>query len=133
LRIYPKGAHGTVAFALINRPTCREGDLIVQRCKNSKLLHSLDNIRKVLDMICEKHEYSVLGRLEHQFDPQGITIIYLLSESHISVHTFPEKNYLALDIYTCREYPDNEVYLKIYEYLHHCTFSMRNQHHLAHS
>lgn len=89
----------------------------IRGIKNSKLLNSLDNIRKVLDMICEKHEYSVLGRLEHQFDPHGITIIYLLSESHISVHTFPEKNYLALDIYTCREYPDNEVYLKIYEYL----------------
>ena len=43
------------------------------------------------------------------------TIIYLLSESHISIHTFPEREYAALDIYTCREYKDNTVYKNIYK------------------
>ena len=89
----------------------------IRGIKNTRLLNSLDSIKKVLDMLCEKHNYSILGKLEHQFDPQGITLIYLLSESHISIHTFPEREYMALDIYTCREYPDNDVYLKIYEYL----------------
>ena len=88
----------------------------IRGIKNTRLLNSLESIKKVLDMLCEKHNYSILGKLEHQFDPQGITLIYLLSESHISIHTFPEREYMALDIYTCREYPNNEVYLKIYEY-----------------
>jgi S-adenosylmethionine decarboxylase len=85
--------------------------------KNKELLENLESIKQVLDTICETHKYSILGKLEHKFHPEGITIIYLLSESHISVHTFPEREYIALDIYTCREYPDDQTYLKIYDYL----------------
>jgi S-adenosylmethionine decarboxylase proenzyme len=72
---------------------------------------------EMFDEICEKYQYNILHRTHHQFDPQGITILYMLSESHLSIHTFPEKNYAALDLYTCREYPSNDVYLDIQEYL----------------
>jgi S-adenosylmethionine decarboxylase len=36
-----------------------------------------------------------------QFDPQGVTILCLLSESHISIHTWPERGDAAIDIFTC--------------------------------
>ena len=35
------------------------------------------------------------------FEPQGVTILYLLSESHFSIHTWPEKNACAIDFYHC--------------------------------
>ena len=35
------------------------------------------------------------------FDPQGLTGVVLLAESHISIHTWPEINYIAIDIFTC--------------------------------
>jgi len=89
----------------------------IKNIKNKELLNDINQIKQVLDTICEKENYSILGRLEHQFEPEGLTILYLLSESHISIHTFPEREYAALDIYTCREYPDNSVYDRIYEYL----------------
>ena len=85
--------------------------------RNIELLNSLSGIRQVVDSICDEHSFSVLGKLEHQFTPQGCSLVYLLSESHISVHTFPEKNYIAMDIYTCREYPNNDVYEQIYNHL----------------
>jgi S-adenosylmethionine decarboxylase len=85
--------------------------------RNTELLNSLSGIRELVDTICAEYSFSVLGKLEHQFTPQGCSLVYLLSESHISVHTFPEKNYIAMDIYTCREYPDNEVYNKLYNHL----------------
>lgn len=44
---------------------------------------------------------TVLHRFSHQFTPQGVTIVYALSESHISCHTFPEMGSVALDCYTC--------------------------------
>jgi S-adenosylmethionine decarboxylase proenzyme len=38
----------------------------------------------------------------HDFDKLGaFTVLYLLSESHLSIHTWPEKNYIALDVFTC--------------------------------
>jgi S-adenosylmethionine/arginine decarboxylase-like enzyme len=38
----------------------------------------------------------------------------LLSESHLSVHTFPERNHISLDLYTCRQYDNDDVYINIF-------------------
>jgi len=43
----------------------------------------------------------VLQTISHQFNPQGVTAICLLSESHISIHTWPEKGEAAVDVFTC--------------------------------
>ena len=37
----------------------------------------------------------------HKFDPIGVTAIVMISESHLSVHTWPEHGYAAMDIFTC--------------------------------
>jgi S-adenosylmethionine decarboxylase len=39
----------------------------------------------------------------HKFNPQGITGVLLLAESHIAFHFWPEFDYLAIDIFTCGE------------------------------
>lgn len=36
-----------------------------------------------------------------QFQPQGMTAIWILSESHFSLHTYPEHKYITIDCYTC--------------------------------
>jgi len=92
----------------------------IKQIKNTELLNNLDGIKNVLDNICKKYDFKRLDVVEHVFSPVGISLLYLLSESHISIHTFPERNYFALDIYTCREYPNNHVYENIYEYLIEC-------------
>ncbi len=38
-----------------------------------------------------------------EFEPSGLTALYLLSESHVSVHTYPEQNSLFVDAFTCGE------------------------------
>ena len=81
---------------------------------NWDLMNSVDGIQALLDSICEKYGYQVLARNAHAFSPIGATVLYLLSESHISVHTFPERAYVAVDIYTCREMKDDSEYLDIY-------------------
>lgn len=43
----------------------------------------------------------VLGVLRHRFNPQGASLVCLLAESHISLHTWPETRRAAADIYTC--------------------------------
>jgi S-adenosylmethionine decarboxylase len=46
---------------------------------------------------------TVLHTVSHKFEPNGCTVLLLLSESHASFHTYPEKGYVSLDIYTCGE------------------------------
>lgn len=44
---------------------------------------------------------TVLGARFHQFEPQGVTGVVLLAESHLSLHTWPEEGLLTLDCFTC--------------------------------
>lgn len=85
--------------------------------KHMSRLESMELMRELLNEICARHDFTVLGSIEHKFEPQGLSLVYMLSESHISIHTFPEQRYLALDIYTCRHYSDDSVYMQIYAHL----------------
>ena len=44
---------------------------------------------------------TVLNHQSHKFYPQGVTAVVMLAESHISIHTWPERGAYALDVYTC--------------------------------
>ena len=44
---------------------------------------------------------TVIQTISKKFHPQGVTAICLLSESHISIHTWPEEGMAACDVYTC--------------------------------
>jgi S-adenosylmethionine decarboxylase len=89
----------------------------IKNIKNENIINDIDQLKTVMDSICEKYDFNILQKIEHQFEPQGISIIYLLSESHMTIHTFPEKKYIAFDLYTCREYPNNDVYNEIHNYI----------------
>jgi S-adenosylmethionine decarboxylase len=85
--------------------------------KNESLLNNINELKFVIKKICSDNDFQILGELEYKFTPIGCSIIFLLSESHISIHTFPEKNHMSFDIYTCRQYTDNSVYNEIYQFL----------------
>jgi len=44
---------------------------------------------------------TVIQTISKKFEPQGVTVLTLLSESHISIHTWPEKGEAAVDVFTC--------------------------------
>lgn len=44
---------------------------------------------------------TVVGESFVQFSPQGVTGVLVLSESHLSIHTYPEEGFAAIDCYTC--------------------------------
>lgn len=52
---------------------------------------------------------TVLSVQSKQFEPQGATVLVLLSESHLSIHTYPEKGFAAIDCYTCGETVDPQL------------------------
>ena len=85
--------------------------------KNTGLLKNCDELRNLLLQICSRYNFTILSKSEHIFTPIGCTILFLLSESHISIHTFPEKQHIAFDIYTCRQYKDDTEYKEIFDYL----------------
>ena len=51
--------------------------------------------------IVEEMNLTVVGYTQHQFQPYGATLLYLLAESHLSIHTYVEERYCAIDLYCC--------------------------------
>ena len=58
-------------------------------------------LRCVISRAAKLANATVLNLISNKFEPQGVTAIALLAESHISIHTWPESNYSAVDIFTC--------------------------------
>jgi S-adenosylmethionine decarboxylase len=49
---------------------------------------------------------TILQSSFHRFEPQGVSGTVILAESHLSIHTWPEKQYAAMDFYTCGDHTD---------------------------
>ena len=58
-------------------------------------------LRCTLNNAAKIAKAKVLNLISNKFEPQGVTAIALLAESHLSIHTWPESLYSAVDIFTC--------------------------------
>jgi spermidine synthase len=56
---------------------------------------------KIIYKIAKAAKVEILNVSSHKFEPQGFTLVALLSESHFSFHTFPEKGVISFDFFTC--------------------------------
>ncbi len=74
--------------------------LELDRCDDEKL-NDESFLRCTLNRAAKLAKATVLNLISNKFEPQGVTAIALLAESHISIHTWPESNYSAVDIFTC--------------------------------
>ncbi|MDP1538848.1 MAG: adenosylmethionine decarboxylase [bacterium] len=70
---------------------------------NGKIIEDPKEIKKILAEAVKKAKSAPLEIAIHKFSPQGLTGVVLLEESHIAIHTWPEINYVAIDIFTCGE------------------------------
>lgn len=76
-------------------------------------LNNFEFLDNKLREILGKTSVTIEGAVHKIFEPQGVTILYLLSESHFSIHTWPESGACAIDFYHCGE--RSTVNLKIAE------------------
>ncbi|MFC1872882.1 adenosylmethionine decarboxylase [Chloroflexota bacterium] len=74
--------------------------LELQDC-DPELLNNLDYVQESLLKAAIDCGASVLGSSFHPFSPQGVSGVVVIAESHISIHTWPEYQYAAVDIFTC--------------------------------
>jgi S-adenosylmethionine decarboxylase len=64
-------------------------------------IEKVPEIQSLMSEIVRVSNLTKLSESFNQFAPHGVTGVYLLEESHLSVHTWPEKNYAALDLFSC--------------------------------
>jgi S-adenosylmethionine decarboxylase len=73
------------------------------------LLNNAEWLQAQMIEAAEVSGATVLSVQSKQFEPQGATVLVLLSESHLSIHTYPEKGFAAIDCYTCGETVDPQT------------------------
>lgn len=64
-------------------------------------INDLDYLDKVLSEAITLSGATILTKSSHRFSPQGISMLFMLAESHLSIHTWPERGYASIDMYTC--------------------------------
>ena len=66
-------------------------------------------VQEILCSTAQIAKITIVGDLERHFEPNGYTAILLLEESHLSIHTWPEYNYVSVDLYSCNLNTDFEA------------------------
>lgn len=69
--------------------------------KTDVKINTIEDVEPLMTDIIELAKLNVIDTSKYQFKPHGATILYLLAESHLSIHTYPENNFVAMDLYCC--------------------------------
>ena len=77
-----------------------------------EFLNNLEIIKKIMENVIKISGTEILHKKFHKFKPQGLTGFYLLSESHLSFHTWPEKNSISIDLFTCGDLKKSKESIK---------------------
>lgn len=72
----------------------------LQDC-NKDILDDEVKVEEIMVAAANKAKATVLKTYFHKFSPVGVTGVVVLAESHISIHSWPELGYAAIDVFTC--------------------------------
>lgn len=75
--------------------------LVELRDCSSEALKSLDEVQDAMVSAAKQAEATIVNVSFHEFNPFGISGMVIIAESHLSIHTWPEYGYAAVDIFTC--------------------------------
>ena len=86
--------------------------LELYQCDHAKL-NDEAFIRTTITSSAKVAGATLMNLVTHSFKPQGVTGLALLAESHISIHTWPEIGYAAIDVFTCGDHTMPEKACKL--------------------
>lgn len=99
----PAAPHSDPGFALGRHITIEYYD-----CASDVLLDK-DRLETILLKAARESGATVISSSFHQFEPQGVSGVVIIAESHFTVHAWPEHDYAAVDIFTCADNIDLDI------------------------
>ena len=75
--------------------------ITIRNVPDASILEKFESVKPLFDTIVSKCKLHVVSEAGYQFTPVGATYVYVLSESHMSIHTYPENNSAYMDIFCC--------------------------------
>lgn len=83
--------------------------LVELRECNPEILKSLEKVRSIMVSAAKDAKATIVDVSFHEFNPFGISGVVVIAESHLTIHTWPEYDYAAVDIFTCGDIIKPEV------------------------
>ena len=74
-------------------------------------------LSSTLDMVLTDSKFSILGTIEHHFTPLGYTKLWLLGESHLALHSFPEEEKVYIELSSCSEEKFYDFWKTFYKWI----------------
>jgi len=99
------GSHSAVSHSATTEPdTVGKHCILELYACDSARLDDEAFLRDTITAAAKRAGATLLNLITHRFEPQGVTGLALLAESHISIHTWPESGYAAVDVFTCGDH-----------------------------
>lgn len=80
---------------------------------NNELLSKADCFRKLINSLIANNDLKSVGEVWHSFDNGGFTGVVCLTESHLSIHTWPEFSRLTFDVFLSNFQKNNDSKTKL--------------------
>jgi len=65
------------------------------------IINSVEKVEKIMNAAADKMGATIVESRFHNFSPIGVSGVVIIKESHLTIHTWPEHGYAAVDIFTC--------------------------------
>lgn len=73
---------------------------------NTNILNNKDKIEMAMKRAAIESNATIVSSIFQTFNPHGVSGVVVIAESHLAIHTWPEYNYAAVDVFTCGETVD---------------------------
>lgn len=79
---------------------------------NESLLTDVEIVKEKMRHISKLFRLNIVNEKMHQFQPYGVSGVMVLKESHFTIHTWPEHQYAAIDLFVCEDMIDEQAFSK---------------------
>lgn len=79
---------------------------------NPEAIKQVQSVEKIMLEATKAARGTIVAHTFHQFSPYGVSGAVIISESHLTIHTWPEYGYCAVDIFTCGDL-DNDAAFEV--------------------
>lgn len=77
------------------------------------ILDNINKIEAILVDVVKQINATLINKTFHHFSPHGISGVVVIAESHVTIHTWPEHDYAAIDLFSCDDSIDFELAEKL--------------------
>ena len=80
--------------------------LVELYCCDREILNSQEIIGEAMNKAALRSGATIVSSNFHKFNPHGVSGVVIIAESHLTIHTWPEYDYAAVDLFTCGDTVD---------------------------